>query len=129
MADKPQHMTLYIQNPMLPPKQAEECIFCLDDQQSATNPIKKNDKCDCKFLYHSICQDQYEEQLLLERKPVLCVMCRKERTPSPPTAHYVTVLEIIRIQSQPTRKCKIVLFCIGVIVFILFLLFSYRLFF
>ena len=119
----------YISNPMIigKPKQ-EECIFCLGDEQPT---LTKNNKCDCQYFYHSTCMQEYEERLLLDRKPIICLMCRKETPsqPQPQSTQYVTVVEIIRIRSQPTRKCKIVLACIGLIIFSLFLMFSYRLFF
>lgn len=119
----------YISNPMLVGKSKEECIFCLGDEEPP--PLKKNDKCDCQYFYHSTCQQSWERQLQQEGKAVQCVMCRKELQAAPAQEQhkYITVIELIRIESIPSRRCKIIIYVISTLIAIVFLLFAYRVFF
>lgn len=117
-------MQAYINNPMISAKAEkpqEECVFCLDTEA----PLKKNDKCNCQYSYHSTCQQSYESKLIAEGKQPLCVMCRQ-----PLLNHYqITIPTTERIYYEPNRCCYYILIGISLIITIVLLLIAYRLFF
>jgi hypothetical protein len=121
MASKPPDaMAKYIANPMLVSKsQVEECIFCLD---TSPPPLKKNDKCDCQYVYHSTCQESWNSQQRAEGKRASCVMCRKEEP------HVYIVIELPIQRAKVSCKQKIC-YIFGIFIVILLLLVGYRLFF
>lgn len=121
MASKqPDAKAKYIANPMLAAKaQSEECIFCLD---TSPPPLKKNDKCDCQYVYHSTCQESWNSQQRAEGKQPSCVMCRKEEP------HVYIIIDIPIQRERITCRQK---FCyiVGLCIVFLLLLIAYRLFF
>jgi hypothetical protein len=115
-------------NPMLSAKPQDECIFCLD---GTPPPLKKNDKCDCKYSYHPTCQQTYENKLITEGKPLRCLMCREL-----PLTDCELALMAAHFQENrrlnidvPNRCCYYILIGISLIITIFLILIAYRLFF
>jgi hypothetical protein len=120
-----------VSNPMISTKvesSLDECIFCLDEPPP---PLKKNDKCDCKYSYHPTCQQTYENRLIAEGKQLLCVMCRQQ----PQTVNEIALIAAHFQQNRrlnidvPNRYCYYILIGISLILTIFLLLIAYRLFF
>jgi hypothetical protein len=128
MATEEPFKIFLVGNPMLSAKPQDECIFCLDEPPP---PLKKNDKCNCKYSYHPTCQETYENRLITEGKQYLCVMCRQ-----PPQTDCEIRINAVDFQTDtyiridvPNRCCYYILIGISLIITIFLMLIAYRLFF
>jgi len=131
MATEEPFKIFLVSNPMISAKAEtpqDECVFCLDEPPP---PLKKNDKCDCKYSYHPTCQQTYENRLIAEGKQPLCVMCRQ-----PPSTDCEMALMAAHFQANrslgldvPNRCCYYIIIGISLIITILLLLMGYKLFF
>ncbi len=67
---------------LLATQKEEQCIFCLDNE--TPQQIIFNTACSCKYRYHQVCQEQWEEAEREKGKPPTCLLCHKPRPTAPP---------------------------------------------